>query len=201
MVHNPYGSSTSAPAQIQVFVPPKITAAPQNAYLRAGQSGALTVGVTGTAPLVYTWRRAGSVVAILTNNPTWSFPEVSEAVVGTYTVTVANFAGAVTAPPASVAIVIPVAIQSQPEGTNSIGGLTLALRVGVTGDAPITYQWRRNGQEVLNATNAFLEFSSLSGADEGTYTVLVRNPVATVLSLPTSLSFTLRTAPDHPPAS
>ena len=183
LVSNPYGISTSAPAQIQVFVKPAISSQPLAINVLAGNPATLNVGVTGTAPLVFTWRRGSSVVATLTNDPVLSFPNLTVEQTGSYTVTVANFAGSVVSSAVNVAISVPLGIQRQPTGTNSIAGRAFALSVGVSGDGPISYQWRQNDHTVLNATNAILDFMSLAAADEGNYTVEVRNAVSTIISL------------------
>jgi 8-oxo-dGTP pyrophosphatase MutT (NUDIX family) len=45
-----------------------------------------------------------------------------------------------------------------------------------SGDAPLSYQWRRNGTDLLGATNSSLTLASVQPGDSGVYLVLVSNP-------------------------
>ena len=51
----------------------------------------------------------------------------------------------------------------------------MTLAATATGDAPLTYQWRRNGTAISGATNATLALTSLRAADAGTYSLTVTN--------------------------
>lgn len=66
--------------------------------------------------------------------------------------------------------------------------------VTATGVAPMTYQWRRDGQELIGRTNRSLIISSAQPADEGDYTVEVRNPGGTVISAAARLAVVPPTA-------
>lgn len=57
-----------------------------------------------------------------------------------------------------------------------------SFSVTATGLAPLTYQWRRDGVDLPGRTNRTLTISSAQPADEGDYTVEVRNPGGTVVS-------------------
>lgn len=59
------GGTTSTPAAAPAApaaVAPSITAQPQNAAVTAGQTATFTVAASGTAPLLYQWRRGGSAI-------------------------------------------------------------------------------------------------------------------------------------------
>ncbi len=188
IARNLYGAVTSAPAVVRVFVKPTITRQPAAIVVAAGAAAEFSVGVTGTAPLTFTWRRNGLTVAIRTNVTTLLLPAVTAAQVGSYTVTVANLAGSVASSPASLTVGVPISIQVPPIGTNTVAGRPFTLQVVATGDGPLRYQWRRDGVDLLKATNATLVFPALLAADAGVYTVVVRNTAMSVESSPAQLT-------------
>ena len=48
--------------------------------------------------------------------------------------------------------------------------------VALTGDLPLTYQWRFNTLQIQGATNAMLALFNVSASDAGDYDVTVANP-------------------------
>jgi len=54
--------------------------------------------------------------------------------------------------------------------------------VTATGDAPLLYQWRRDGAELPGQTNKTLKISATQPADEGNYDVVVSNASGSVTS-------------------
>src|SRR5205085_10956771 len=60
--------------------------------------------------------------------------------------------------------------------------------VKATGSIPLIYQWRKNGADLTDgpnisgATNSTLNLSALTEADTGTYSVLVTNAAAPLVS-------------------
>jgi uncharacterized delta-60 repeat protein len=65
--------------------------------------------------------------------------------------------------------------------TVTAGG-TATLSVSATGDQPLRYQWRRNGQAIGGATNATLVLSNLSYEQRGQYSVDVVNDAGATAS-------------------
>ena len=76
----------------------------------------------------------------------------------------------------------PPVITIQPQGGWVYAGDTLTLQVAVTGTAPLTYQWQRNGTNCLGATNALLTLANIKATHLGSYRVIVRNFVTSVTS-------------------
>ena len=73
-------------------LPPQIVAAPQDQTGRAGSNFVLSVGVSGSRPLVYQWLFNGSKLAGATNS-TLTLRNAQSASTGNYSVTVTNRAG------------------------------------------------------------------------------------------------------------
>ena len=75
----------------------------------------------------------------------------------------------------------PVQITSQPASKEVIEGQPVTFTVVANGTAPISYQWRKNGQDLPGATGSSLLISHALGADAGIYTVVVANAFASPL--------------------
>lgn len=96
------------------------------------------------------------------------------------TVITANFApGSPTNPP--------VITQSPLSRTLSAGASTL-LSFGVTGDGPLSYQWRLNSSPVPGATNPTLTLSGVTPAQAGRYEVVVSGASGSATSAPAAVA-------------
>lgn len=97
-VTNATGAVTSAGAALTVSTsasPPAITTAPAAAAVVAGASASFVVGASGTAPLMYQWKKDGqTLVGATTAGLTLASAQLADA--GTYAVAVTNAAGSVT---------------------------------------------------------------------------------------------------------
>lgn len=89
----------------------------------------------------------------------------------------------------------PVSIVSQPQSRTNNAGTTATFTVGATGTAPIYYQWRKgdsnlqNGDRISGATSATLQITSVTKADEGSYTCVVSNEKPSIeVSQPATLT-------------
>lgn len=58
----------------------------------------------------------------------------------------------------------------------------LTLTVVATGSEPFTYQWKKSGVNIPNATSASFTISATTQSDSGSYTVSVTNAAGSVLS-------------------
>ena len=88
----------------------------------------------------------------------------------------------VTSSPGSPVITVP------PQDTVVNFGATGTLSVTATGDAPLRYQWRRNGIALVNETNATLQIPEVTFADAGQYSVVVHNNVDFTVSAEAALT-------------
>jgi YVTN family beta-propeller protein len=77
---------------------------------------------------------------------------------------------------------VPPLITAQPVNINVAVGSTAGFTVKATGAGSLTYQWRWNGVDLAGATNATLELSSVSSANQGVYSVLVSDASGAVIS-------------------
>jgi len=166
---------------------PFIAQQPTNQFALIGGSAALTVVAGGTAPLGYQWqfnnanladnaRISGSRSNVLT------ITGILGADFGPYQVIVTNVYGSVTSTVATLTQAVPPGITLQPTNVTVNPGSSAFLVVGAYGTPPLSYQWIRNGTNLIDGGNIFgssdfqLEVSSVSTADAGTYSVVVSSP-------------------------
>jgi len=76
-------------------------------------------------------------------------------------------------------------------------GSPASFSVTASGTAPLNYQWRRNGSDIANATQATLQIASVTVADNGAdYAVVISNSAGSAVSN----AATLTVLPPSPPA-
>jgi hypothetical protein len=78
----------------------------------------------------------------------------------------------------------------------AVGGAA-SVTVAATGDASITYQWRKNQAPIAGATSSSFTVSDVQTSDAGIYDVVVSNPFSTAQSVPTLLTVTLVAVPSR----
>ena len=75
-----------------------------------------------------------------------------------------------------------LAITVPPQGATLQAGSALNLSVTATGESPLTYEWRKDGQVIAGATGPTYSIARATTASSGTYTVTVRGPQGSVVS-------------------
>lgn len=78
----------------------------------------------------------------------------------------------------------PVDITTQPMGDELDAGENLNLSVEADGNGQLTYQWRKDGQNLDGETGSTLVINGVTGDDAGTYDVIVTSADGSVLSAP-----------------
>lgn len=167
---------------------PRITLQPIGLTLAPGQSHTLRVAATGTGPLTYLWRKDGTYLADATTAEL-ALTRNSDAIAGTYLVEVTNAAG--TTSSSTVALTLAPAgspgITRQPAGTRVAPGLPALLTVEATGNAPLTYQWFKDGRALAGAAAPTLTFTAVQPAHAGSYHVVITNALGQTTSTPAVL--------------
>ena len=164
-----------------IQVPPNISTQPASQTINAGSGVSFNVTAGGTAPLGYQWYKNGSPVAGA-NSDTLTLQGVQDADAGSYTVTVSNGAGSQTSNPATLTVITPPTITTQPASQTINAGQTTTFTVAAGGTAPFNYQWRKNGSDIAGANASNLSLSDIQGGDAGTYTVVISNAAGSATS-------------------
>jgi hypothetical protein len=188
----------SATNSFTVFVtdtngPPVISAQPSSRTNNAGTTATFSVAANGSA-LSYQWVKngtnnlsnAGNISGA--NSAILTLANVSQADAGSYLVIITNAAGSVTSAAATLTIIDPPVILTQPASRTNDIGTTATFSVSASGSSP-TYRWLKNGTNTLNnggnisgATTAGLTLTAVSTSDAGTYSVVVSNAAGSVTS-------------------
>jgi hypothetical protein len=204
VVYNAFGSVASDAAQLTVLNPPSILVPPASLTTNTGATVTFAVTAQGTGLLRYQWRFNQVPIAGATNR-SLLLTNVQTADAGSYTVVVQDSVGSVTSPPASLSVVAPVVIISQPQNQVAVIGDAATFEIFVAGTAPLGFRWLRNGATVAPFTlgKSFLTISNITTFNAGTYTVIVTNPVTTagVTSAPAVLTVLADSDGDHLPDS
>jgi alpha-tubulin suppressor-like RCC1 family protein len=81
-------------------------------------------------------------------------------------------------------------ITTQPVSITANGGEGASFTVAAAGAPPLSYQWQKDGANLVGATNATLSLTNVLPADAGSYTVVAANGAGSSISLPATLSVT-----------
>ena len=81
----------------------------------------------------------------------------------------------------------PVIIEQPPQRVNPSEGSTLQLTCDVSSDFSITYRWKRDEIELLNANLSILTIQNIQLADSGNYTCEATNHIGTVITIEVSV--------------
>ena len=92
--------------------------------------------------------------------------------------------------PSRYADIVPQAplITAQPAGRSVVAGTNVTFSVTALGAVPLSYQWRKNGTNIVGATSASYSISSVQTSDVGTYSVMVSDVGGSVTSAGAFLS-------------
>lgn len=188
-------SGTSEPAQIQVVGLPVITSQISGAGNKVvGTPVSLTISAqqVGTGLMSYQWYKDGVAmkdVAAKAADPAKGTPAVT-AVTGTktpslyiqsllatdtgvYTCTITNtwrgVPAAVTTQAAAMTVTGYPVVMVDPADVTVLKGRPATFTIKADGVAPMTYQWYRNGQAIIGATDTTYTLSSTAVADSGAH--------------------------------
>jgi len=167
--------------------PPVIDAGPTNLDLVLGQQADFAVFARDPGLLSYQWRLNQQPLSGQSQSKL-VIPAVSTADSGLYDVVVSGAGGSITSSVASLNVLVPATITTQPSSVEAIEGAGASFTVGVDGTRPLTYRWRFNGNDLPGQTNDTLAFASVSVPDAGDYSVAVANGVGCTTSSVATLS-------------
>jgi len=167
-----------------------------------GGSASFSVVASGNGILTYQWQKGGADLYGKTA-ATFTLNSVALVDAGSYTVRVTNSLNGTTATALSSASVLAVyptattpAITSQPASQTVLEGASASFSVMASANGTLTYQWRKDGTDLIGQTAATLALNPVVLADAGSYTVLVTNSLnGTVASTTSSSAVLTVTAP------
>ena len=199
-VSNAAGTVTSTAATLTINTAPSITSQPANQSATVGSTATFTVAGSGTAPFTYQWLKNGAAITGATAS-SYTTPVLATTDNGEkFSVKVTNAAGAVTSSSATLTVTVAApSITTQPASQSVNAGSKATFTVAVSGTAPFTYQWLKNGTAISGATAASYITPVLAATDNGEkFSVKVTNAGGTVTSTAATLTVNAASTPVAP---
>lgn len=160
---------------------PDITLHPSNATVVASATATFNAAAAGPGPLGFQWRFNGRAISEATH-PTLKLQNVQPAAAGVYDVVVMNPGNSATSGQAILTVLDPVQITLEPQNQIVDDGAAADFFVIASGERPLTYQWRFNGNAMPDQTSPALHLPHAAQLHQGTYDVVVSNPVGSLVS-------------------
>ncbi|HXA44644.1 MAG TPA: immunoglobulin domain-containing protein, partial [Candidatus Angelobacter sp.] len=182
---------------------PGITTQPLSQSLLAGANATFSVVASGQNPLFYKWSFNGTNLANSLHiggatNATLTVSNLVAGDAGNYQVLVSNSHGSVTSSVATLSVLFPATITSQPANETTWLGGSVTFSVVAAGTPPLAYQWFSGGNplsdnsQISGSASAVLSITNVLPANVGNYQVIVSNNYGAVTSVVVSLGATNR---------
>ncbi|MBN1984473.1 MAG: immunoglobulin domain-containing protein [Chitinivibrionales bacterium] len=171
----------------KLIVPPTISAQPQNATVKKGESATFTITASGT-DIQYQWYKNGTEVSGATTN-TLTIPNTTEQDNNaTIKCSVKNSVGSVESNGVKLTVQWPPEITGQPSDQTLDMNATVTWKVDVKPGNPaqVTYKWMKDGKQIV--TTQTLTLNPVEVSDAGTYTCEVSNGAGSSISKPWTLT-------------
>ncbi len=178
------GDSWFDDVKVEYFDRPTIATAPVSKTVVAGSNANFTVTAGGTISS-YQWRFNGANIPGATTS-SYTKANVQGTDAGNYDVVVANGVG-ITNPVAAVLKISP-AVMAQPASRTNNEGTLATFSVVAGGQAPLNYQWKRGGTNLVDgpglsgANASLLTLNGVSPADAMNYSVVITNSAGSATS-------------------
>ena len=173
--------------QLQIFNYPLITTQPASQTNVAGSTVQFSVGTSGGL-LNYQWNFNGTALSGDTN-ATLALTNVQTTNAGSYTVVVTNSLGSATSAVATLTVLVPPTITTQPQSQGVAQHQNASFSVVAGGSSPFTYQWYFNASAVGGGgQSSTLALNNVDTSSDGSYAVVVANPGGSVTSAVATLT-------------
>ena len=151
-----------------------------------GSNFTFTVTALGTSPAFQWYKGSGQITGA--TNDSYTIHNVQFSDMADYSVVVSNMFNSVTSQVATLTVQrYPPEITVQPTNLSVAVTKDALFSVGATGTT-LTYQWLRDGTNLLDATASELVITNVSFADEAGYQVIIANSLGSVTSIVATLT-------------
>lgn len=165
--------------RVEYFDPPDILTNPVDRVVDPGANATFSVVATGNVRS-YQWLKNGALISGATKS---SFTVTNAQQAATYSVLVANGIGISESDDAVLSLNSKPTILSQPQSLTVPAGANFALSVIATGVPDnLSYQWRKNGTAIANATMSDFVLLDCTNTSAGSYTVVITNVAGAITS-------------------
>lgn len=184
VVSNSLGYAISAAAQVSLELPPIFEIQPTNTTVELGLPGFVHATMAGNPPLTLQWYHNGNPLTDATNE-TYSIPAAALTNAGLYQLFATNQFGWLASDAANLTVLQPGAlpeITTHPQSRTNALGSQASFSVSARGQAPLFYQWYKNGVAIPGRRDPALLLSGVQFTDAATYQVVVTNQLGSVSS-------------------
>jgi sugar lactone lactonase YvrE len=181
------GTLTSSQAVLTVTGPPVIVQQPGSLTVTQAQAAAFSVTPAGTTPLSCQWLLNSTPIAGATAT-SYSLASAYSTNAGSYTVVVTNAWGSATSAVATLTVLVPPSIATQPVSLTVTQNQNALFSVTPAGTTPLGCQWQFHGAALPGATATSYTVTSAQPANAGSYTVVVTNSVGSITSAVATLT-------------
>src|ERR1035437_4672969 len=145
---------------------PAISTQSTNLTILSGSNAVFSATVSGSAPLVYQWRKnrtslsnGGNISGATSNVLTLTAVTTNSS--GNYNLSVTNIFGVSTSSVATLTVLLPPTITGSLTNRTIECGSNVTYTVTATGTPPLNYQWSLDGTPVSGATNTSLSLTNV----------------------------------------
>jgi len=178
-------------------ISPFIITQPVSLKVLNGEAAEFSFVASGDSPLSYQWFKNGIGITGA-NSATYPIPSVGTGDLGSYYASINNPVGSTVTTSVSLSLFQAPVIVSQPQSLNlNVSGFG-NLNVGVMGDAPLSYQWNKDGQIIQAATGEMYQITNAQISDSGNYFVTVNNVAGSIQSNIAVITVNVPTPPPSP---
>ncbi len=171
---------TSAAATLTVNPDTVITSQPVSQTVCLGAPVSFSVTASGTGPFTYQWRKGNADIPGATSS-SLTLASVTAADAGVYRVVVTGACDTKTSAAVALTVNTPPVIVTPPLSITRCEGQSASFSVTASGTG-LTYQWRKDGVNIPNATSRILNLGAVETSDAGTYDVVVSGTCGTVVA-------------------
>jgi hypothetical protein len=153
----------------------------------AGSTATFIAAAIGNPSPSYQWQENGINIAGATGE-TLELSNLTSSSAGTYSVIASNGSGSIASNGAVLTIATSPIVTSQPGSQAVASGSNVTMVVSASGNPAPSYQWQKNGVNLVNSGNVSgydsttLLVSNVSATDAATYTVTASNMAGTATS-------------------
>src|SRR5262245_29129820 len=147
-----------------------------------------TVVASSGTTMTYQWYKDGNPIPGATA-AIFSILHVTISDQGGYYVKITNAGGTTQSATATLTVLGPPSITSQPVSQTVTQAQSVSFSVQAVASPAPTYQWMFNGAPLAGATSSVLTFPGVQSTNAGKYTVVVSNPFGSVTSVVATLLF------------
>ncbi len=184
--------ATSSIAKVRFPSPPQFFTQPTDTFTCSGTELKMKVEASGIG-VKYTWKLNGKNISGAIGN-SYTIASLSAADTGIVTVTATNSCDFSTTISAHIQIAITPSITVQPKDTITTPGSSVSFKITAKGSS-LTYQWKRNGNNIPTGTSATLVLNPVKPLDSGIYTCTIKNSCGEVTSSAAKLTVNGSSAP------